>query len=112
MLPHEKSMVKKLADKPFALIGVNSDGDRSVVNKILKEQNITWRQFVDGSTSGPIATKWNVSGWPTIYILDHKGVIRYRDLRDAEMEKAVETLLAEMTPEKPTGTGETPPPRP
>ncbi|MGC4043761.1 MAG: TlpA disulfide reductase family protein [Armatimonas sp.] len=99
MLPHEKEMVKKLADKPFALIGINSDGDRSVVNKILKEQNITWRQFVDGSTSGPIATKWNVSGWPTIYILDHKGVIRHRDLRDAEMEKAVVALLAEQEAE-------------
>jgi predicted GTPase len=105
MLPHEKSMVKKLAEKPFALIGVNSDGDRSVVNKILAKENITWRQFIDGTTSGPIATKWNVQGWPTIYILDHKGVIRFKNLRDAEMEKAVETLLAEMETEKPAAGG-------
>jgi predicted GTPase len=96
-------MVKKLADKPFALIGVNSDGDRSVVNEILKRENITWRQFIDGSTSGPIATKWNVQGWPTIYILDHKGVIRFRDLRDEEMEKAVEKLLAEQEAEQKSG---------
>jgi predicted GTPase len=96
MIPHEKSLVAKLKDKKFALIGINSDGDRSVLNKILKEQGITWRQAVDGNTNGPLATKWNVHGWPTIYILDAKGVIRYRDLRDEAMEKAVETLLKEI----------------
>ena len=95
MIPHEKEMVKRLKDQPFALLGINSDGDRSVVQKILKEQGITWRQAIDGSTSGPIATKYNVHGWPTIYILDKKGVIRYRDLRDEQMEEAVKKLLAE-----------------
>lgn len=37
-----------------------------------------------------------VSGWPTIYILDAKGVIRHRDLRGKEMEKAIEALIAEI----------------
>ncbi len=95
MLPHEKEMVKRLADKSFALIGINSDGDRSVVNEILKRENITWRQAIDGNTRGPLATSWNVKGWPTIYILDAKGVIRYKDLRNEKMEEAVKTLLKE-----------------
>src|SRR5262245_7158125 len=30
MIPHEKAMVERLKDKPFALIGINSDGDRAV----------------------------------------------------------------------------------
>lgn len=88
-------MVAELKDQPFALLGINSDGDRSVVNKMLSEQGITWRQAIDGSTEGPIAKRFNVSGWPTIYILDKKGVIRFRDLRDQEMEDAVKKLLAE-----------------
>lgn len=96
MIPHEKEMVERLKDKPFALLGINSDGDRSVLQKILKEQGITWRQAVEGSTTGPLPTKWNVRGWPTIYIIDHKGVIRFRDLRGEEMENAVNKLLKEM----------------
>jgi hypothetical protein len=96
MLPHEKSLVERLKDKPFALLGINSDGDAAKVRSILAERGISWRQAVDGSTNGPLATRWNVRGWPTIYILDHKGVIRYRDLRDDEMEAAVMKLLAEM----------------
>jgi hypothetical protein len=100
MVPHEKEMVKRLAKEPFALIGINSDGGREPLKKIMKEQGITWRQAVDGDTRGPIATKWNVSGWPTIYILDAKGVIRYRDLRDKQMEDAVVKLIKEAKGQK------------
>ncbi len=96
MLPHERSLVKRLEAEPFALLGINSDGDGETVNKILAEHDISWRQALDGSTSGKLATAWNVNGWPTIYILDHEGRIRFRDLRDQEMEDAVVGLLAEM----------------
>jgi len=95
MLPHEKKLVKLLDGKPFALLGINSDGDAATVKKILAEQNITWRQAIDEDTSGALATKWNISGWPTIFVIDAKGVIRYRDVRDQEMEDAVKKLLAE-----------------
>ena len=96
MLPHEKALVKRLQDKPFALIGINSDGNAEKVKEILAEHDITWRQAIDETTSGPLATQWNVQGWPTIYILDAKGVIRYRNLRDQEMEDAVMVLLKEI----------------
>jgi hypothetical protein len=95
MLPHEKELVERLKDEPFALLGINSDGDVETVKKILAEQGITWRQAIDGDTDGPWASRWNVRGWPTIYVIDANGVIRYRDVRDKEMEDAVMTLLAE-----------------
>ena len=78
MLPEEKELVAKSKDSQFALIGINSDGDRASLKKIVDEQKITWRNAVDVTTSGPIATFWNVSGWPTTVVIDHKGVIRYR----------------------------------
>lgn len=95
MLPHEKELVERLKDKPFALLGINSDGSAEQLKKILADNAITWRQAVDESTEGPLATKWNVHGWPTIYVLDSKGVIRHRDLRDQELEDAVLKLLEE-----------------
>ncbi len=98
MYPHERSLVKQLAGKPFALIGVNSDSDRDEIRQIVKDKDITWRSFWNGEdgTSGPISTRWNVSDWPTIYVLDSKGVIRYRDVRGAEMDEALEALFSEM----------------
>ncbi|MBL8889263.1 MAG: hypothetical protein JNL67_04745 [Planctomycetaceae bacterium] len=98
MYPHERSLVKQLASQPFALIGVNSDRDLEKLREVVKEKNLTWRSFWNGpeGTSGPISTEWNVTGWPTIYVLDHNGVIRYKNVRGEAMDKAITTLLAEM----------------
>ena len=96
MYPHERSLVKRLEGKPFALLGINSDPKKQL-KQALKKENITWRSWWDGGdTDGPIATKWNIRGWPTIYVLDHKGVIRYRNVREEAMDKAVDALLREM----------------
>ena len=104
MYAHERSLVKRLEDKPFALLGINSD-PKEVVKKAIVDENLTWRSWWDGGdTSGPIATAWNVTGWPTIYILDHQGVIRYKNKRGEAMDEAVDTLLAEMEKEpEPSG---------
>lgn len=40
--------------------------------------------------------QWGVLGYPTTFLLDRNGVIRYRDLRgEAAVGQAVEKLLAE-----------------
>lgn len=99
MFPHERSLVAKLADKPFALVGVNSDPIEELP-AIQKKEQITWRSFAAGPGGGEIAKAWNVRSWPTIYILDEDGVIRAKNLRDEAMEKKVEELLAAMATKK------------
>ena len=100
MYPHERSLVKKYQDRPFAIIGVNSDPDREKLKKRLKEENITWRSFWAGSTRGAIPTRWNVSGWPTTYVIDHKGVIRAKGARGAKAEEWIEKLVKEAEADK------------
>ena len=99
MYPHERSLVKRLENKPFVLLGVNSDKDRGELKKVLEEEQITWRSFWNGgSTRGPISTRWNVSGWPTLYVLDHKGVIRHKWVGspgDEAMDAALDALVKE-----------------
>ena len=99
MYPHERSLVEKLKDKPFALIGVNSDRDIEVAQAAVKDENLTWRSFWNGpeGTGGPISAKWNVRSWPTIYVIDHEGVIRDKNKRGAELDEVVEKLLAEVS---------------
>ena len=101
MYPHERSLVKRLEGQPFALIGINSDRDREALKKVMKKQGITWRSFWNGGgTGGPISSAWNVRAWPTIYVLDHKGVIRYKNVRGERMDEAVDKLLAKMKKSK------------
>ena len=100
MWPHERSLVKHLAGKPFAVIGVNvSEPSTSALKKVVEKENLTWRSFSDPRTSeglGAISKKWNLAGTPTIYLIDHKGVIRYKWLggaREKVIDHAVEELI-------------------
>jgi hypothetical protein len=83
-------------DKPFALIGVNSDKDKQKLAPRLQEERITWRSFWNGpdGTGGPISKAWNVSGWPTVYVIDHDGVIRHKSHGGPEMDKVIQECLA------------------
>src|SRR6516225_3679923 len=79
MYEHERSLVKRLEGKPFALIGVNSDEDREETKKKNEKEQITWPSFWNGdSTRGRISDTWHVKTWPTLYIMDAKGVIRHK----------------------------------
>ena len=97
MYPHERSLVEKYKDQPFAIVGINSDKERSKLKERMAEENISWKSFFDGGgTGGPIASSWNVSGWPTIYVLDAEGRIRFKDVRGEALDAALEELMAEM----------------
>ena len=101
MFPTGRAMVKRFAEQPFAWLGVNSDRDREYLKTVIKREQINWRSFWDGgSPSGPIAAAWDVLGWPTIYVLDAQGTIRFKNLRGSELEVAVEQLLAEVVEQK------------
>ena len=97
MYPHERSLVKRLSDKPFVLLGINSDEDREEIQKTIKDESITWRSWWDnGSPEGPIQTQWQVTQRPAIYILDAKGVIRFKNIEAENLDAAIDSLLEEL----------------
>ena len=96
MVPRERTMVKRFEGKPFALLGINGDQDRDTAKRAVREHQINWRSWWDaGAKNEPISRTWNVREWPTSYVIDHKGIIRYKNLRGRELEEAVERLLHE-----------------
>jgi len=97
MIPHERKMVKKHKDKPFALISVSADEEKGTLKKFLEENDMPWVHWWDGQ-EGNIVKGWNVQGLPTIYVLDTKGVIRYKFVGAVtdELDEAVDKLLAEV----------------
>ena len=96
MVPHERTMVKRFEGKPFALLGINGDQDSATAKRAVREREINWRSWWDASAKNePISKTWNVRGWPTGYVIDQKGIIRYKNLKGRELEEAVEQLLQE-----------------
>ena len=97
MYPHERSLVKNMESKPFALVGVNSDDDAAALKPVLVKEQITWRSFFDGK-SAKISNAWGVQGWPTLFLIDHKGIVRkvYPGVPDsAELDREIEALVKE-----------------
>ena len=86
--------MSKLKGRPFALLGVNADGDREQVRRVVTVKGLNWRSWWDGE--GRIARRWRVNARPTLYVLDAQGLIRYRVTRPEELEQAVEKLLGEL----------------
>ena len=94
MLPWERSLVEKLKGEPFAMVGVNTDPPKTL-SRYVQNGTITWRNFCDERVGGPISSKWDIVGWPTIYVLDHKGVIRHVGQVKEDLEKTIEKLIKE-----------------
>ena len=65
----------------------------------MAKEKLPWRSFADGrgdegdaDSLRPIAERWNLRGTPTLYLLDHKGVIRYRWI-GSPGEKAIDNAV-------------------
>jgi thiol-disulfide isomerase/thioredoxin len=95
MIPHERELVKRLKDKPFVLVSISADDSKEKVKSFQQRTPMPWTHWYIGDRSEVLDT-WNIEGFPTILVLDHKGVIRYKDVRDTKMDEAVDTLLKEM----------------
>ena len=95
MYGHERSLVKDLSGKPFALIGVNTDDDRLAIQRIARAKQLTWRSFFDGP-QGEICRLYKVQGFPTLLLIDPSGVIRKKWLgapASSEIDQAINLLL-------------------
>jgi hypothetical protein len=96
MVPHERSLVERLQGKPFALLGVNTEATREDLKEAQERQKITWRSFWDERRR--ITSKFNVQGFPTLFLLNHEGIIRQVYIgrpNDKDLERDIEQVIAE-----------------
>ncbi|MFN0059839.1 MAG: TlpA family protein disulfide reductase [Planctomycetota bacterium] len=96
MFDSKQALIERLAPAPFVYLGVNSDAEG---RRIQLGTETPWRSWWNGgSPKGGIAADWNVTAWPTTYLLDHHGTIRYKNVRGEKLAAAIDTLLFEMDP--------------
>lgn len=94
-----------MKDQPFTFFWVASDSDPEHFRTRLRMAGVDWPcLFLPCGISSPTPIQWRINEWPTIFLLDHKGTIRYVGNEEAldpvTLEGAVETLLAEMAKER------------
>jgi peroxiredoxin len=100
--PRLRSTLDRLHGRPFVILGINNHDDRDALKQAIADGEITWRCWYDGEKPGgpgPITTSWNIRGYPTFFLIDHRGVIRSKDdihpFDTPSFDHAIEALLKE-----------------
>jgi thiol-disulfide isomerase/thioredoxin len=93
MIPHTKKLVEKMDGKPFVFVSISADDKKETLTKFIEKTPMPWTHWYNG-TEG-VVEAWDIEAFPTIYILDAKGIIRKKiegadsDAIDEEVEKLV-----------------------
>ena len=97
--PYERFLLDLYKEWPLAVLTVNSDADAATAKRAYTARGLSLPSWFDGDghggPRGPIASAWHVSGWPTSYLIDGAGVIRFINVRQEDLLKGVRQLLLE-----------------
>jgi thiol-disulfide isomerase/thioredoxin len=98
MIPHERELVKKMKEKnrPFELVSVSADDKKETLQKFLEKEEMPWTHWWDNGPESPVLKKFRVKAFPTLYLIDHTGVIRHKwvgNPGNEKIEAAVEELV-------------------
>lgn len=93
--PADRKFVEQWRNEPFALLSVSGDEKIDTLREAIGSGEITWRCWWDGGRDSPICTRWHIDAWPTIYLLDAKGVIRHKKHGGEDLTPIIEGLLLE-----------------
>jgi hypothetical protein len=77
------------------VLGPASAEDRDRAQAVSAKEGINWRSFWEGGRQEGTPVKRGIDEWPTVYLIDAKGVIRDDTLIGHALDQAVETLVAE-----------------
>ena len=90
-IPHTNEMMKKYADEGVVIIGVCHQRGAEKMEATAKEKDIKYPIAVDNGTNDA----YKANSFPDYYIIDRKGILRWADIVNRDVEKAIEHLLAE-----------------
>ncbi len=83
-MPVLEALYQRYKERGFRIAAINVGQTRSQVNKFVDDLKLSYDILLD--TSGDAAKDCGVLGLPRTFILDRKGIIRYKILGDASEE--------------------------
>jgi thiol-disulfide isomerase/thioredoxin len=96
LVPQERDLVARLKGQPFAFLGVDCNDDRETAREAMAREGMTWPSWYDGGANrGPIAERYHVRAYPSIFVIDAKGIIRARNPFRVDQD-LVDKLLEQM----------------
>jgi len=82
-MPKVKAYQEKYKDK-LVVLGINSGDTKYKIDKFIIPNEYTWTHLMDGKGDANFVFKFNVTGFPTKFIVDPQGKILHRFLGGGE----------------------------
>ena len=96
-MPHHRELVAHMKGRPFELITLSVDGDAEDVLGYIEDEDdgmpfTNWYVGPEHTVLG----EWGIQGFPTVIVVDHKGIIRTRPaVSHEELSKYLDRLVSE-----------------
>ena len=95
-LPNLKEAYKKFKSKGFEIVSVSVDDGTDEWIKAVKDNGMNWVQLWNGDDDleNSAAVKYSITAIPATFLIDSEGTIIARNLRDKELEAALEDYFS------------------
>lgn len=94
-VPHSNELQKKYADKGVVIIGICAPNGGEKMAETVKKHDIQYAVALDTGSHGDTFAAYKADSYPDYFIIDRKGNLHWGDVVNADVEKAIEVLLAE-----------------
>ena len=91
-IPKTNKLRKKYADKGVVIIGVCASRGGEKMKQTAEQHGIEYPVALDAD--GKVVGAYAVNSYPDYYIIDRDGKLRWGDIANADVEKAIGHLLA------------------
>ncbi len=92
-MPTLKAMHEKYAGKGLQIVGIHTTDDADTLPKYVEQESIAWPMAVDVDKA--TVQGWNVPHYPTLFLIDRTGKLRFASLYHGDLERAIVQLLEE-----------------
>ncbi len=105
-MPHLKELYEKFNSQGLEIVGIHTQGAKAKARDFVAEQKIPYRVAIDKADptqrgkSITIKSLYRVDSYPDYYLIDRNGTLRFADLANSEVDRAVELLLKEKAREE------------
>ena len=98
-VPEVKRLFAKYKDRGLAIVSIHTTRGGENAAAFVKEHQVPWPVGVDDAdkTANVLGA---VAGKPDYYLIDRAGILRFADIEEVELERAMKLLLGE-TPAAP-----------
>lgn len=94
-IPNVRAAYERYQKDGLEIVGISFDVDRQRLEEVVKREKLQWPQFFDGGGRDTAPGKtFGIQHWPSMWLLDRNGVIRYISA-GAGLDRKIAALLKE-----------------